>query len=60
LLDFARNQVKADLVSLEVCRDNRRVISLYQHYDFQKIGTFEGFFKIDDKLIDYDIMLLRL
>ena len=60
LLDFAKNQAKADLVSLEVCHDNRRAISLYQHYGFQKIGTFEGFFKIDSKLIDYDIMLLKL
>lgn len=56
LLDFARNSAKAEVVSLEVRSDNTRAIHLYEKYDFKKIGTFKGYFKINGELIDFDIM----
>ena len=60
ILDFAKNQAQADIISLEVRSDNIRAIKLYQNLGFKKIGTFEGYFKIDDQLINFDIMELKL
>ena len=56
LLDFARNVAGSELVSLEVRSDNASAIRLYKKFGFEKTGTFRGFFKIDGKLIDFDIM----
>lgn len=56
LLDFARHRAKADVISLEVRSDNARAIHLYEKYDFKKVGTFKGYFKINGSLIDFDIM----
>ena len=56
LLDFATNNAKSDIVSLEVRSDNVNAIKLYKKFGFEKIGVFKGFFKINDKLIDFDIM----
>lgn len=60
MLDFARNHAKVELVSLEVRSDNKRAVQLYRDFGFQKIGTFEGFFKIDGQLVDFDLMELKL
>lgn len=60
LLYFARYQAHADIISLEVCSNNKRAITLYQNFGFVKIGTFEGFFKINGELIDFDMMQLKL
>lgn len=56
LLNFAKNIAKVDMVSLEVRSDNDRAIRLYKKYGFEKVGCFKGYFKIDGKLIDFDIM----
>ncbi|MBP5520242.1 MAG: GNAT family N-acetyltransferase [Treponema sp.] len=56
LLDFAKNTAKSEIVSLEVRSDNTNAIKLYEKFGFEKIGVFKGFFKIDNKLIDFDIM----
>ncbi|MCR5062492.1 MAG: GNAT family N-acetyltransferase [Treponema sp.] len=56
LLDFAKNVAKSEIVSLEVRSDNIGAIKLYEKFGFEKIGVFRGFFKIDGKLIDFDLM----
>ena len=56
LLDFAKNTAHSEIVSLEVRCDNAGAINLYKKFGFEKIGQFKGFFKIDGKLIDFDIM----
>ena len=53
-LDFAENVAKLDIVSLEVRSDNERAIHLYEKYGFKKIGTFKGYLKINNVLIDCD------
>ena len=60
ILDFAKNIAKSEIVSLEVRSDNLAAIHLYEKFGFEKIGTFKGFFKIEDKFVDYDIMELFL
>ena len=60
LIDFAKNQAKVELISLEVRSDNVAAIHLYEKFGFQKYGTFPGFLKINDKWIDADCMVLSL
>ena len=60
ILDFAKNVAKSEIVSLEVRSDNEAAIHLYRKFGFEKIGTFKGYFKIGDELIDFDIMELFL
>lgn len=60
IIKFAKETAKVDIISLEVRSDNERAISLYKKFGFQKIGTFKGFFKIDGKYIDFDLMELFL
>lgn len=60
ILAFAKNNAQVEIISLEVRNDNIRAIKLYQDFGFKKIGTFEGYFKIDGKLVDFDIMELKL
>ena len=60
LIDFAKNQAKAELISLEVRSDNAAAIHLYEKFGFQKYGTFPGFLKINGKCIDADCMVLSL
>ena len=47
-------------VYLDVRSDNLRAISLYSAYGFRKIGTYEGYFKINGKNYDADLMVLKL
>ncbi len=56
LLDFAKTTAKSEIVELEVRSDNVNAIKLYKKFGFEKIGVFKGFFKIDGKLIDFDLM----
>ena len=56
LLDFAKDTAKVDIVSLEVRSDNQRAINLYKKFGFGTIGCFKGYFKINNELIDFDIM----
>ncbi len=60
IIDFAKNNAKAEIISLEVRSDNAAAIHLYKKFGFVKIGTFKGYFKIDGQLIDFDIMQLVL
>ena len=56
LVDFAKNTAKSEIIGLEVRSDNEGAIRLYKRFGFEKIGCFRGFFKIDGKLIDFDLM----
>lgn len=60
ILDFAKNVARSEIVSLEVRSDNEAAIHLYRKFGFEKIGTFKGYFKIGEELIDFDIMELFL
>lgn len=56
LLEFAKITAGAEIVSLEVRSDNERAINLYKKFGLKKVGCFKGYFKIDNELIDFDIM----
>lgn len=60
ILHFAKDIAKSEIVSLEVRSDNTAAIHLYEKFGFGRIGTFKGYFKIDGKFVDYDIMELFL
>jgi len=59
ILEFARDVAQNEIVSLEVRSDNAAAIHLYEKFGFKKIGHFEGYLKINGKLIDCDIMQLK-
>lgn len=59
LVDFAK-QNEFDVIDLQVRSDNRAAIHLYEQYGFEKLATYPGFFKIDDRLLDFDYMYLKL
>ena len=59
ICDYARNIAKVDIISLEVRSDNVRAIALYTKFGFKKIGTFNGFFKVNGEHIDFDLMNLK-
>jgi RimJ/RimL family protein N-acetyltransferase len=60
ILDFAKNVARSEILSLEVRSDQKNAIRLYSKFGFQKIGTFKGFFKINGRLVDFDLMELIL
>ncbi len=60
IIDFAKNTAKTEIISLEVRSDNERAIALYKKFGFQKVGTFDGFMKIDGTDVSCDIMRLSL
>ena len=60
LIDFAENTAGTEIISLEVRSDNERAIALYKRFGFEKVGTFEGFMKINGKDVSCDIMRLSL
>lgn len=60
LIAFARQIEDMEIISLEVRRDNRRAVCLYEKFGFKTIGTFRGFMKIDGCLVDFDMMHLHL
>ena len=60
LMDFAKNTAGTEVISLEVRSDNERAIALYRHFGFEKIGTFNGYMKINGEYVSCDIMSLWL
>ena len=58
IIDFAKNTIGTEIISLEVRSDNERAIALYKKFGFKKIGTFDGFMKIKGIDISCDIMRL--
>ena len=60
VIDFAKHTAHAEIISLEVRKDNLRAIRLYEKYGFQKIGSFPGFFKINGEYVDFELMNLYL
>ena len=59
LIMFAR-EAGFEVLSLDVRSDNVRAIHLYEKFGFKKISTYPGFMKINDQLIDCDMMYLSL
>ena len=60
MIDYMKNDIKAEIISLEVRCDNEAAINLYKKFGFEKIGTYKGFMKINDKYVDCDLMNLYL
>lgn len=60
IIDFAKNTAHTEIISLEVRSDNERAISLYRRFGFEKIGTFDGYMKVNGKDVCCDIMRLNL
>lgn len=60
ILAFAKNEVHAEIISLEVRSNNARAIGLYKKYGFEKIGEFKGFTKVDGQYLDFDLMNLYI
>ena len=60
LLRFAREEAKAELVSLEVRSDNPRAIGLYKKFGFVTVGTFPGYMKIVGQDVSCDTMVQHL
>ena len=60
LIAFAKEEAKAEIISLEVRSDNAAAIHLYEKYGFENIGTFKGFFKIHGEYVDCELMNLYL
>ena len=60
IIDFAKNTAGTEILSLEVRSDNERAIALYKKFGFKKIGTFDGFMKIDGINVSCDLMRLDL
>lgn len=58
VISFARQEAKAEIISLEVRSDNMRAIRLYRKYGFQKIGIYPGYTKIKGEWIPFDLMNL--
>lgn len=59
LIAFAKNS-SFEVLSLEVRSDNQRAIHLYEKFGFLRIGTHPGFMKINNELVDYDLMYLPI
>ena len=60
IIRFARDTAKTEILSLEVRSDNARAIALYERFGFRKVGSFDGFMKIDGKNVSCDLMQLFL
>ena len=59
LIRFGREIAGVDQITLDVRSDNERAIRLYRKFGFEKTGVFPGYVKINDQLIDCDLMVLR-
>ena len=60
IIDFAKNTAGTEIISLEVRSDNERAIGLYKRFGFEKVGTFNGYMKINGTNVNCDIMRLSL
>ncbi len=59
VIDFAK-QNSFEIIDLQVRSDNPAAIHLYEKYGFEKLFTYPGFFKINDRIFDVDFMYLKL
>lgn len=59
IIEFAKEN-SFEIIDLQVKSDNLNAIHLYEKFGFTKLYTYNGFHKIDDENIDFDIMCLRL
>lgn len=60
IIEFAKSMAHTETISLGVRSDNERAISLYRRFGFEKIGTFDGYMKVNGKDVSCDIMRLNL
>ena len=49
-----------EIIELEVITTNVNAIKLYEKFDFETIGIYENYFKIDDEYYDAQLMNLYL
>ena len=59
MIDFAKES-GIEILYLEARADNARAISLYEKFGFKSIGTYQGFFKIENQYFDAVLMTLNL
>ncbi len=59
MINFAKS-VKIESLYLEVRGDNERAISLYKKFEFEKIGEYKGYFKINNSYYDAHFMVLNV
>ena len=59
IIKFAISR-KIEVIHLSVRSDNERAIKLYEKFGFEKCGVVPGEMKINGKLIDCDIMCLKI
>lgn len=59
MIDFAKES-GIEILYLEARADNARAISLYEKFGFKSIGTYKGFFKIENQYFDAVLMTLKL
>lgn len=59
LIAYAKEH-EIEIIELQVRSDNLRAIHLYEKFGFVKIGHYPGYFKVDGKLIDCELMNLYL
>jgi RimJ/RimL family protein N-acetyltransferase len=57
-LETAKNELKLEIITLEVKSDNVSAIHLYEKFGFEKFGTFKKFFKKGTEYFDADYMNL--
>lgn len=57
-LRISQEQLKLEVISLEVRADNHAAIHLYEKFGFQRIGTFEKLMKIKDQYFAGELMNL--
>ncbi len=60
LIRFSREDAEIEIIELEVKADNSRAIHVYEKLGFQKIGTYEKYFKINGNYYDCDLLNLYL
>lgn len=52
--------LRIEIIDLQVSSDNLTAIHLYEKFGFQKIGTHNSFFKIEQEEILFDYMCLKV
>ncbi len=59
ILNFAKTN-NFEVIELQVRSDNLSAIHLYKKYGFIKIGEHSSFFKIKNKYLSFDYMILNI
>ena len=52
VIEYAKNEMKLEVLALDVRCDNERAISLYEKFDFEMTGRIPAMMKIDGKYVD--------